>query len=231
VRQRLRQERERHAREQAVLTERVRIAGDMHDDLGAGLSALKLKSEMALRVEKDPEKREQLSGLASTAGELIGSMRQIIWTMNDDQTGLEDLVVYTTSYARTYAGQQALTITVKADGPWPAIALSTVQRRNVFLVVKEALHNIVKHAQARQVTLGLAWTGALVVDLHDDGIGLAQGGDQAAGSGLRNMLRRVTDLHGMLDVASGPAGIGGTVIRFSIPLPPNERSIAPHHER
>jgi signal transduction histidine kinase/ligand-binding sensor domain-containing protein len=231
VRQRLRQERERHAREQAVLTERVRIAGDMHDDLGAGLSALKLKSEMALRVEKDPEKREQLSGLASTAGELIGSMRQIIWTMNDDQTGLEDLVVYTTSYARTYAGQQALTITVKADGPWPAIALSTVQRRNVFLVVKEALHNIVKHAQARQVTLGLAWTGALVVDLHDDGIGLAQGGDQAAGSGLRNMLRRVTDLHGMLDVASGPAGIGGTVIRFSIPLPPNDRSIAPHHER
>jgi signal transduction histidine kinase len=215
----------------AELRIREQVGRDMHDDLGAGLSGLKLRNEMAARTEIDPAKRAYFADVAQQAGDLIGSMRQIIWAMNDDQASLEDLVVYTTNYARTYAGQYDLSITVRADGPWPPVTLSTMQRRNVFLVVKEALHNIVKHAQARQVTLGLAWTGALVVDLHDDGIGLAQGADQAAGSGLRNMLRRVTDLHGKLDVANGPAGIGGTVIRFSIPLPPNERSIAPHHER
>ncbi|MBP7514568.1 MAG: hypothetical protein KA791_08480, partial [Flavobacteriales bacterium] len=92
VDERLREQRERLEREQAVLSERMRIAGDMHDDLGAGLSALKLRSEMALRVEKDPLKREQLGALASTAGDLIGSMRQIIWTMNTDQSSLADLV-------------------------------------------------------------------------------------------------------------------------------------------
>ena len=86
----------------AELRIREEVGRDMHDDLGAGLSALKLKSEMALRKEQDPEKRELLSSLATTAGELIGNMRQIIWTMNADQGTLEDLVVYIGNYARTY---------------------------------------------------------------------------------------------------------------------------------
>jgi hypothetical protein len=75
--------------------------------LGAGLSALKLRSEMALRVEQDPAKREHLRSLARTAGELIGSMRQIIWAMNADQTELADLVAYTTNHAAAIAMSMA----------------------------------------------------------------------------------------------------------------------------
>ncbi|MBK7269010.1 MAG: hypothetical protein IPI07_05700 [Flavobacteriales bacterium] len=158
---RLRKQREAFQQEQAVLQERVRIASDMHDDLGAGLSALKLRSEMALRVEKDPLKREQLGSLANTAGDLIGSMRQIIWTMNADQTSVEDLVVYASNYARTYCDQNTLAITVEAQGPWPDARLSSEQRRNMFLVVKEALHNVVKHAASHHRAFGDAlvrWT-------------------------------------------------------------------------
>ncbi|MBK8611969.1 MAG: hypothetical protein IPN85_00515 [Flavobacteriales bacterium] len=211
---RLREQREAFEREQAVLAERMRIAGDMHDDLGAGLSGLKLRSEMALRVEKDPVKREQLGSLANTAGELIGSMRQIIWTMNADQTSLEDLVVYTTNYARTYCEQNALTIAVDARGPWPDVRLNSEQRRNIFLVVKEALHNIVKHAHASSVELHMNCTHQFHVELSDNGVGLPKGTEDAVGNGLRNMRKRITSLGGTLSMN----GEHGTRIRFHVPI-------------
>ena len=64
---------------------REEIGRDLHDDIGVGLSGIKLRSEMALRVEQDSDKRAQLSKLAVSAGDLIGNMRQIIWSMNPDQ--------------------------------------------------------------------------------------------------------------------------------------------------
>ena len=214
VLKRLREQRTAFEREQAVLQERVRIAGDMHDDLGAGLSALKLRSEMALRVEKDPMKREQLGSLANTAGELIGSMRQIIWAMNADQTSVEDLVVYTANYARTYCEQNALAIAVQAHGPWPEVSLNSEQRRNIFLVVKEALHNIVKHAHATSVELHLSCSDQFHVTLSDNGVGLPNGSDDAVGNGLRNMRKRITSLGGTLNMS----GENGTRIHFHIPI-------------
>jgi signal transduction histidine kinase len=202
----------------AELRIREQVGRDMHDDLGAGLSGLKLRNEMAARGEVDPAKRAHFADMAKQAGELIGSMRQIIWAMNDDQASVEDLVVYTTNYARTYAGQHDLSITVRADGPWPPVTLSTMQRRNVFLVVKEALHNIVKHAQADRVDLRMAWTDRLNLELRDNGIGLPKGADEAAGNGLRNMRRRITDLGGTIAVAPTSANDNGTCIRFTVPL-------------
>ncbi|MBK6541454.1 MAG: hypothetical protein IPG10_09275 [Flavobacteriales bacterium] len=214
---RLRKQREAFQQEQAVLQERVRIASDMHDDLGAGLSALKLRSEMALRVEKDPLKREQLGSLANTAGDLIGSMRQIIWTMNADQTSVEDLVVYASNYARTYCDQNTLAIIVEAQGPWPDARLSSEQRRNMFLVVKEALHNTVKHAQATTVRLEMRWSDGLQVELSDNGIGLPKGSENAVGNGLRNMRKRITSLGGTLSMN----GEQGASIRFHVPIGPH----------
>ncbi len=230
LRERLRKERTRFEREQAVLNERVRIAGDMHDDLGAGLSALKLKSEMALRVEKDPQKREQLGALADTAGELIGSMRQIIWTMNGDQATVEDLVVYTTSYVRNYCEQNELGADVKVLGPWPSVQLSTEQRRNVFLVVKEALHNVVKHAHANQVRVVMEWRDGLWVEVADDGVGLMRDAQGGQGNGLRNMEKRISVLGGSFTVDGSE---NGTSIRFQVNFTstPNQGSIVLHQER
>lgn len=215
---RLRKQREVFEREQAVLAERMRIAGDMHDDLGAGLSALKLRSEMALRVEKDPAKREQLGSLAKTAGDLIGNMRQIIWTMNADQRSIADLVSYTTSYARGYCAENGLLAEIITDGDWPEMQLTSEQRRNTFLVVKEALHNVVKHANARMVRLvmGLA-DEALQVELKDDGIGLPAHTQTSVGNGLRNMRKRINALGGSLETSAGEGG-KGTRIRFIVPL-------------
>ena len=232
VNERLREQRELLEREQAILAERMRIAGDMHDDLGAGLSALKLKSEMALRVEKDPLKRQQLGALASSAGELIGSMRQIIWTMNTDQSSLADLVSYTTNYTRSYCEQNGLTPEVITAKEWPAYQLTSEQRRNIFLVVKEALHNVVKHANAKTVRLVISCDDDLLVDLQDDGVGLPTNSQESVGNGLRNMRKRIDALGGTLGLETSmdlPGDLMGTRIRFRVPMLStngNQRSIA-----
>lgn len=222
VGRRLRHQRERFERERAVLRERERIASDMHDDLGAGLSALKLRSEMALRVEQDPAKRHQLASMASGAGELIGSMRQIIWAMNADQVSLEDLVVYATSYARQYCEQNGLRLELQLDEAWPSVRLSAEQRRNVFLILKEALHNVVKHAQAGEVRISMRWHQGLLMRVSDNGKGAPAAAERGSGNGLRNMRKRAAAIGGELDIRSEE----GTVIELRVPLHANEGSIA-----
>lgn len=211
---RLRKQREAFEREQAVLRERERIASDMHDDLGAGLSGLKLRSEMALRVEKDPAKREQLASLAASAGEIIGSMRQMIWAMDDGQSTVHDLLAYATSYARSYCEQNNLSIDVRLAEGIPDARLTSQQRRNIFLVLKEALHNCVKHAQANRVDLHVEWENGLRMRITDDGIGLPKAADAGTGNGMRNMRKRVEDLHGRFEVH----GDGGTTLSLHVPI-------------
>lgn len=211
---------------------REEIGRDLHDDIGVGLSGIKLRSEMALRVEQDPGKRELLSGLASTAGELIGSMRQIIRAMATDQASVEDLVVYTTNYTRIYCEQQGLTPEIITSAEWPSIELTSEQRRNIFLVLKEALHNVVKHANARHLRLKINWDQGLRVELEDDGIGLPSHLEESVGNGLRNMRKRIEVLGGSLTLGSGIGSSKdqpGTGIVVHIPLKGgggNESSIA-----
>jgi signal transduction histidine kinase len=218
VQRRLAAQRLAFEREQALLTERMRIAGDMHDDLGAGLSGLKLRSEMAARSEADPVKRAFYTEMARQAGELIGSMRQIIWAMNSDQGSLADLVAYATAYARTYLTENGLQPVIQAEGPWPAIQLTSEQRRNLFLVLKEALHNVVKHAGATRVDVHLGWRqhgsgGALDLTVADNGIGLHRT-DHQPGNGLRNIRQRLTALGGTLTIQ----GDSGTTVQCRVPM-------------
>ena len=98
------------------------------------------------------------------------------------------------------------------------------QRRNIFLVVKEALHNTVKHAGAHAVRLSVDLREGLQVTVEDDGVGLPKHAQESEGNGLRNMRKRITALGGELEMSRGPDG--GTVIRFRVPLnTPNEGSI------
>lgn len=209
----------------AELRIREQVGRDMHDDLGAGLSGLKLRSEMAARSETDPAKRAHFAAMAEQAGELIGSMRQIIWAMNHDQAGVEDLVVYTSNYMRSYCERNGLEPVVNLDRNLPSIDLSAEQRRNFFLVVKEALHNVVKHANARTVRLVVSCGPGdhLLLTIEDDGIGLPLHARESVGNGLRNMERRIASLGGRIELAPATSAGGnsvGTCLRIDIPLRP-----------
>jgi signal transduction histidine kinase len=201
----------------AELTIREQVGRDMHDDLGAGLSALKLKTEMAMRVEKDALHFNQMKGLSITAGELIESMRQIIWSMSEDQSSVEDLVVYASNYGRTYLADHGVSLTYGHSQSWPPLELSSAQRRNVFLILKEAFHNIVKHAEADHVILEIQWKNGLSMVIKDNGKGIPSADSITNGNGLRNMKKRTEEMKGTLEWD----GSEGTVIRLWIPLTTN----------
>ena len=216
----------------AELRIREEVGRDMHDDLGAGLSALKLKSEMALRQEGDPSKRAVWSQLANTAGELIANMRQMIWTLSADQSSLADLVVYIGNYARTYLDDHGMRFELVAPEEVPEILLTAQERRNMLLVTKEALHNIVKHAHASEVLVAISCAEGLTISIIDNGDGLPRHAELGVGNGIRNMARRMEILGGTFRVESPgpedpPSDQGGTRLRFHLPLAANKGSIVP----
>ncbi len=96
----------------------------------------------------------------------------------------------------------------------PEILLTAQERRNMLLVTKEALHNIVKHAHATSVGLRLRWSNGLHVELSDNGVGLPKGTEDAVGNGLRNMRKRITSLDGTISMI----GENGTCLRFQVPV-------------
>ncbi len=201
-----------HERTIDELRIRDQVGRDMHDDLGAGLSALKLHTELVARSEKDPNKRVQFNAMARQSGELIASMRHIIWALNAGKSSLEDLAAYVTGYTRKLLDEQGLAAEVHCDGPWPPMVLGAQQRRNLFLVVKEALNNVVKHAQATRVELRMSWDNGLHMVIRDNGLGIP-GGASENGNGLRNMRLRVAEMGGEIAFHSGP----GTVVEVHIP--------------
>lgn len=211
-------ERERQERTIAELRVREQVGRDLHDDLGAGLSGLKLRSEMAL-LNGFGDGRELLREQSQRADELMTSMRHIIWALQDDQSELADLVAYTSSYARNYMHEHGIALAVRADGPWPSLKLTTTERRNAFLFVKEALHNVVKHARAGSVDLMMQWCDGLRIDVRDDGNGLASlasgSPTSTGGNGLLNMRSRAVAIGGTLELLPTDKGAH---LRFTAPF-------------
>ena len=213
-------ERTRQERTIAELRVREQVSRDLHDDLGVGLSALKLRSEMSVRHDPDSSAAPLLREQASSAEELIISMRDIIWALQDDQGSLDDLVAYISAHARKYLDVHGIELILEVDAQWPAIQLTTQQRRNVFLITKEALHNVVKHAQARQVKLVLRWKEGLSLEVHDNGKGLAPD-RKRTGHGLANMGKRAQQVGATFHISSEP-GMPGTRLSMLVPFDGNK---------
>lgn len=202
-------------RKERLITElriREEVARDMHDDLGAGLSALKFHAELAVRRESDPLRREAHAETAAQAGELIASMRQIVWALQGEDATLADLAAYITGYARRLMADQGLELEVQQPPEWPPLQLGPGQRRNLFLVVKEALNNVTKHARASRVALHLQWEQGLRLRIADNGQGLGHSPTDG-GNGLRNIRSRVERMHGTFSLRSGH----GTTLEVFIP--------------
>jgi signal transduction histidine kinase len=198
----------------AELRIREQVGRDMHDDMGAGLSAMRLKSELAQQMLKDPEARARLAELAELSDELMGNMHHIIWALTSDRGSVADTVAHCVNHARSYLGEHEIAVQVDQPARWPAVELDPQHRRNLFLVLKEALHNVVKHAHAGRVHITFAWDDGLTMTIVDDGHGTKGQAPTHGGNGLRNMRRRMEELGGTFDMEHGR----GTAITCHLPF-------------
>lgn len=198
-------------RERALLEERARLSREIHDGVGASLSALVLQAELAgTRVPSGAA--GEVAGLRATAEEAIDELRRSIRLLRDDfEPGRA-----VDEHCRRYANRTGLHVRCTIEGP--GARLAPQQQLALFRVLQESLHNAAKHACAAQVDvrLHLLPEGARLV-VADDGVGFEHGRVPAGHYGLRGMRERASGCGGSLEVRSAPGE--GTTIELYLPAP------------
>jgi len=217
-------------RERAVAHERARIARDMHDSLGASLAEIAMLSELAQNPEAQPEQVTLDNRRITTrARQLIRSLDEIVWAVNPQNDTMENFVTYTCTFAEDYLRLARIACRLDVPERLPDVSFSTDVRHNLFLVVKEAVNNIVKHAAASAVWIRVKvspLTFAITVEDNgkgfnppaplEDGPPANQGpaGRAVRRNGLANMRKRIEAIGGRLELRSEPGR--GACLRLEI---------------
>jgi ligand-binding sensor domain-containing protein/signal transduction histidine kinase len=220
-------------RQRAIEADRARIARDIHDELGAGLTQITLFSELLRRAPHDhPE--EHARHISETANSLTLAMDEIVWAVNPKNDTLENSVSYICSFAQEYLRTAGVKCRLEIPAAIPSVRLSSEVRYHVFVSTKEALNNIVKHAGATEVWLRLALeTRAFILTIEDNGCGLRTESPPSepsnarisSGNGFGNLQTRMKTVGGTFTLTAGAEGRG---IRIALKIPyENESPVSP----
>jgi len=170
-----------------------------------------------LRHGNDAELDAELHKVSSRARSAIDDMGQIIWSNNPRFDNLASLSAYIREYASEHA-PEATRMHCDIDVPeQTGVHLSPEFRRNIFYTVKEALTNVVKHANAKNVNLRMsAEQGWLRIEVVDDGVGFTATSNTSTGMGLNSMRKRVAALRGQITFECPPGS--GTRVCITVPI-------------
>jgi signal transduction histidine kinase len=215
----LENERKEFEKQMAVITamqqERDRISADMHDELGSGVTAIRLMSEILKSRMKDQTIMPELEKISSNANDLLGKMNTIIWTMKSSNDSVESLVAYIRAHAIEYFDSTPIECAVRVPAVIPQVEISGEKRRNIFLSIKEALNNAMKHSQATHLLIEItAKEHKLVIHVSDNGVGINTDQLRRFGNGLSNMRRRMESIGGSFTIDNN----GQCLLIFEAPL-------------
>mgnify|MGYP003329124969 CR=1 FL=1 len=209
---------------QALLhRERARIARDLHDELGAGITQLALQGEVA-QTELPPgsDARAKFEAFCEKARALSGAMDEIVWVVNSRRDTLRDFATYACKYARRFMAPTAIRCRLDVDSELPDAALELPVRRNLLLAVKEALNNAAKYSGATELFLRVQLRGqTLLVAVEDNGRGFDLKQADAARNGLTNMNERMREVGGQCRITTQPGA--GCRVEFEVALPKSAR--------
>jgi len=228
VRRRMRRKLERLERQRAIERERMRIAKDIHDDLGASLTRINLLSQSARRsLDNLPQMTKSLDQICTTARKLTRTMDEIVWAVDPQHDTLDSLASYLGKLIHEALGDSGIRCRLDFPVNLPAWLLTAEVRHNFFLAFKEALHNILKHSGASEVQVALAIeAAAFTLNVADNGRGFDAAapdaparGDVQLGprrNGLANMRQRLQEIGGRCEIQSERGH--GTRITFFLPV-------------
>jgi signal transduction histidine kinase len=204
--------------EHALERERIRIARDMHDQLGANLTQIGIASQLA---RLDPAGgRGHVDEIATIARDTVESLDEIVWAVNPRYDTLASLLEYLGKFAVSFLSSSGIAVKVEIPHHLPARSLPSNVRHHLFLAVKEALNNVVKHAGATTVYLKVELTDDLLrVIVTDDGRGFQAATVQADANGLRNIRERMSEMGGACRIDGTPGA--GTRVICELPVSTN----------
>jgi two-component system sensor histidine kinase DesK len=188
-------------KQKSIEAERERISHDMHDDLGAGISALKLQAEFLRQRAEDENLKSDIDELLKTSEEMNLSMREMLWSLNSGNDTLGSFIDYAQSYARNFLKKTTILLQIENENVTAETTITTEQRRNLFLCMKEALNNAYKHSRSDRLILSfIQQNKEFMMKISDNGIGIDS--KKPEGNGLRNMKRRMQEQNGHCEVTT-----------------------------
>lgn len=201
-----------------VARERARIARDIHDDLTAGLTQLVLLRETTQsELPAQSETRSHLNEICGRARRLLRSLNETIWVVNSQRDTLRDFASYVCKYAETFLQPTPIRCRFEVEPDLPPLPCHVGIRRNLFLAVKEALSNALKHSQATELFVRIHRQGRqVVVCVEDNGRGFDPAAADRERNGLSNMSQRAAEAGGECSVSSTPGA--GCRVQFKVPL-------------
>ena len=214
--QKLHREVEQLRQKEAVEKDRARIARDLHDQLGASLTQVALLGEL-VESDKDAPSEVETHGrqISQTARETTHVLDEIVWAVNPSNDTLDSLITYVCKQAQDYLAVAGVRLRLDVPIQLPAVPVAPEVRHNVFLGVKEAVTNVVRHAHASEVWIRMRLEdGQFSLEIQDNGRGVDLSKPQTR-NGLRNMRRRMEDVGGGFSI--GLADGGGTIVKLTSP--------------
>lgn len=197
--------------------ERLRISKDIHDDLGSGLTKINFLSEIiSQKTQHLPEIRNNSESVKETANKLIENMRDLIWALNTENTTIANLLARIREYSTDYLEDYPIELHNLFPEILPKTPIIKEANRELFMVVKESLNNIVKHSKATDVFFKVEITSSnLLISIKDNGVGLNCDTDRK-GNGLLIMPSRLRTIGGIFTIVSN--NNEGTEINIALPL-------------
>jgi signal transduction histidine kinase len=198
--------RSRVRRLRAIETLRIQIAANLHDDVGARLTKVAMVTELVDRqiVPGQPAK-PHVQNVLKTVREITRAMDEIVWTINPKNDTLENLANYIFQYVQEYFQNTGVRCRLDMPAELPDWPMPTEARHNLFMAVKEALNNVLKHADATEVQIGLeAAGGQMTISITDNGRGFLLDQRRGKGNGLDNMRQRLAQIGGRLVLETEP---------------------------
>lgn len=240
------EERLRRSREERLMElerVRLRIATDLHDDIGASLTQIAILSEVAQTAGNGNENKVlsgPLTKITEVSNQLVGTMSDIVWSINPSKDHLSDLAQRMRRFAADTLSARGINVKFDLPGLDSEVSLNSNVRRELFLVFKEAVNNIAKHSNAENVTVSIRLDlRSVSLQITDDGIGINEAAPSIeeihsssgnSGTGLTSMKKRALEMNGIFDLRSIPGK--GTSIRLELPLEEAfDESIVPNAER
>jgi signal transduction histidine kinase len=213
-------------RAHALERERTRIARDLHDEIGAGLTEIAMQNFWVHREMQGAAPvatLDRVEKARQSAVDLVRSVDAIVWAVNPANDTLDRFVPYLTHSVEQFLEAADVQSRIDVPDDMPPVPLAGGARHSLFLVIREAVNNAVKHAAPTVVGLAVRIAGGrFVITVDDDGTGfdaepVGATAAPAQRSGLANMRRRIEELGGQLTIRSRPGG--GTKVVVDVPLP------------
>lgn len=214
-------ERRRYARLEmlhAVEKERLRISRDIHDDIGGILTQVSQISDLGQgETGLQPKLKEQFERIGRKSRDAVQSLDEIVWATNPKNDNLSRFAEYISRFADEFFENSPIRCWQEVPTDLPDLPLRSSVRHNVFLAMKEAFNNALKHSGATEIRLRLVFNNdRVIIEVEDNGCGFESAADSAGGNGLGNMKTRLEDCKGDAELGSTPGR--GVKIRFSFPL-------------